>query len=74
MRLTNGMRGDLIDALQVAIEDVASQMRSNVPPNRRDWNKAERINFEEWQGQKKRWTKLRRAYLKEEKEALHERA
>ncbi len=69
MLLTNGQRGDLIDALEYAIEFLDSLVDSNLPPSRRNWDQDDKDNFAEWDGCRKRYRKLRRAYLAEEKRA-----
>lgn len=70
MLLTNGQRGDLIDALEIAIETLRSYIDSNLPPTRSHWNQEDKDNYSEWSTQRKRFTKLRRGYLKEERTAL----
>jgi hypothetical protein len=72
MLLTNGQRGDLIDALDMAMEFCESLLNSNLPPrNWPDlWTQEDRDNQSEWSGQLKRFRKLRRAYLAEEKRAI----
>jgi len=70
MLLTNGQRGDLIDGLEMAIEFCRSLIGSNLPPSRRNWTQEDHDNFAEWDGQHKRFRKLRRAYLAEERLAL----
>ena len=69
MLLTNAQRGDLIDALAWAIEILDSMIDSNLPPSRRNWTKDDKDDFEEWNECRKRYRKLRRAYLAEEKRA-----
>lgn len=72
MILTNRQRGDLIDALGIAIENLRSYISSNLPPKphvanaRRHWTQEDKDNYVEWNGQIERFTKLRKAYLKEE--------
>jgi hypothetical protein len=67
--LTNAERADVIDALDLAVDWIDSDLRSNFPPFRKDWSKHERDHFEELGAQRKRYRKLRRAYLAEEKRA-----
>lgn len=69
MYLTNAQRADLIDALHAAAEYIDSDLGSNFPPFRRDWTKAEHLRFSELDSQRKRFRKLRRAYLAEERNA-----
>jgi hypothetical protein len=74
MNLTNGQRGDLIDAFEMAIEFCNSLINSNLPPRNwpKVWTQEDRDNRAEWSGQLKRFRKLRRAYLAEERRALRE--
>jgi len=70
MNLTNGQRGDLIDALEMALEFCESLLDANLPPSRRNWTTEDSEHFAEWSGQRTRYRKLRRAFLAEEKRAL----
>jgi hypothetical protein len=69
MILTNAQRGDVIDALEIAIEDRASMIHSNLPPRRKNWSAEDKEDFAEWNGQWERFRKLRRAFLRVEKKA-----
>jgi hypothetical protein len=69
MILTNGQRGDLIDALEIAVRDRQSLITSHLPPRQSNWDTRDKANFAEWDAQRKRFWKLRRAYLAEERRA-----
>jgi hypothetical protein len=66
--LTNGQRGDLIDALEIAVRDRQSLINLLVR-RQSNWDARDKANFAEWDAQRKRFWKLRRAYLAEEKRA-----
>jgi hypothetical protein len=67
---TSAQRADLIDALHLALELTEMKIRSELPPMKRDWDPSDKDNFAEWDGQRKRFTALRRVLLKEEKASL----
>lgn len=82
MQVTNGERGDLIDALALAIEFCQSLIDSNLPIERpsppqdrgrvkffRPLTKRDAADYAEWSGQIKRFRRLRRRLLAEEKAA-----
>lgn len=67
MILTNAQRANLIDALTIAIEDRMVLIDSMMPPRRKEWSAKDKRDFAEWDAQIKRFRKLRRSYLFEEK-------
>jgi len=67
MILTNAQRGDLIDALEIAIANRKAMIDSNLRPSPKDWNESDREDFAEWSSQRRRFHKLRKRLLAEEK-------
>lgn len=69
MRLTNGQRGTLIDALADAILLLRTSIESVTPFNQ-NTEQEDRDNVREWRASLTRYRELHRAYLAEEKLAL----
>jgi hypothetical protein len=71
MLLTNGQRGDVIDALKAAIDFSIDWIRNETLDGRTSpTSMLSPAEIQETRTQVKRWRALRRAYRVEEKEAL----
>jgi hypothetical protein len=62
---------DIIDALLLSALELDMQIESHLPPQRKNWNEADKENFLDWNGRRKRYRELRALLVKWEKESKH---
>lgn len=65
--LKNSEWADIIDALLLAALELDMQIDSHLPPSRRAWNSADKENFLDWNGRRKRYRRLRALLVKWER-------
>jgi len=65
--LKNSEWADIIDALLLAALELDMQIESHLPPTRKNWTQADKENFADWNGRRKRYRELRALLVKWER-------